>query len=83
MVAESFARIFFRNAINIGLPVLECPNIVDVVEEGDLLKVDLEKGTVLVVNKNRTVKGVRLPKFILEILNDGGLIEHVRRKLSK
>ena len=83
VVAESFARIFFRNAINIGLPVLECPNIVDVVEEGDLLKVDLEKGTVLVVNKNRTVKGVRLPKFILEILNDGGLIEHVRRKMSK
>ncbi|MCD6529598.1 3-isopropylmalate dehydratase small subunit [Candidatus Bathyarchaeota archaeon] len=83
VVAESFARIFFRNAINIGLPVLECPGISDVVEEGDFLKVDLENGVVSVVNKNRTIRGVRLPKFILEILEDGGLIEHVRRSLSR
>jgi len=83
VVAESFARIFFRNAINIGLPLLECPGISDVVEEGDFLKVDLENGVVSVVNKNRTIRGVRLPKFILEILKDGGLIEHVRRSLSR
>ena len=83
VVAESFARIFFRNAINIGLPLLECPGISDVVEEGDFLKVDLENGVVSVVNKNRTIRGVRLPKFILEILEDGGLIEHVRRSLSR
>ena len=83
VVAESFARIFFRNAINIGLPLLECPGISDVVEEGDFLKVDLENGVVSVVNKNRAIRGVRLPKFILEILEDGGLIEHVRRSLSR
>ncbi|ADI74172.1 3-isopropylmalate dehydratase, small subunit [Methanohalobium evestigatum Z-7303] len=77
VVAKSFARIFFRNAINVGLPVMEA----DVeCSEGDIVKIDLKNGSVEVNNK--TFKGNKLPDFLLEILTDGGLVAH-RRKLQK
>jgi len=82
VLAESFARIFYRNAINIGLPVLECPGISGRVEEGDELMVDLRAGEVRNQTKNLTLRATRLPEFILETLNDGGLIEHLRKKLG-
>jgi 3-isopropylmalate/(R)-2-methylmalate dehydratase small subunit len=82
VLAESFARIFYRNSINIGLPVLECHGISGKVEEGDELAVDLEKGVVKNRSKNSTLHATQLPAFILKILNDGGLIEHLRRKLK-
>ncbi len=82
VLAESFARIFFRNAINIGLPVLECPGISGKVAEDDTLTVDLEKGKVRNQSKNVSLDATPLPKFILEILNDDGLIEHLRKKLG-
>jgi len=83
VLAESFARIFFRNSINIGLPVLECRGISGKVEEGDELAVDLEKGVVENRSKNSTLQATRLPSFIMEILRDGGLIEHLRRRKLK
>jgi methanogen homoaconitase small subunit len=77
VVAKSFARIFFRNAINVGLPVMEA----DVeCSEGDIVKINLKNGSVEVNNK--TFKGNKLPDFLLEILTDGGLVAH-RRKLQK
>ena len=75
VVAESFARIFFRNAINVGLPIIEAKIEC---EEGDSIEIDLEKGQVK--NKNCTYTGTKLPDFLREILSDGGLVEHRKKK---
>lgn len=83
VVAESFARIFYRNAINIGLPVAECASAPEKIGEGDLLNVDLERGIIENVSKSLTIQASKLPPFILEILADGGLIENLRRRLAK
>src|SRR3972149_11829904 len=83
VVAESFARIFFRNAINIGLPVIECKGISAAVENGDELSVDFEAGEIRNLSKSQTFHVTKLPTFILEILSDGGLVENLRRRLSK
>jgi 3-isopropylmalate/(R)-2-methylmalate dehydratase small subunit len=83
VVAESFARIFFRNAINIGLPVVECKGIWEAVENGDELAVDFDKGEVRNTSKGKTLQATKLPAFILEILTDGGLIENLQRRLKK
>jgi 3-isopropylmalate/(R)-2-methylmalate dehydratase small subunit len=83
VLAESFARIFFRNAINIGLPVIECKGISAAVENGDELSVDFEAGEVRNLSKGQTLRGTTLPPFILEILSDGGLIENLRRRLNR
>lgn len=77
VLAKSFARIFYRNAINIGLPPVQCDT--DKIEEGDELEVDLEKGEVI----NRT-KGIKLtfsplPLIMRKILNDGGLLSHIQK----
>ncbi len=83
VVAESFARIFFRNAINIGLPVVECEGIWEAVENGDELAVDFDKGEVRNASKGKTLRATKLPAFILEILSDGGLIENLQRRMKK
>jgi 3-isopropylmalate/(R)-2-methylmalate dehydratase small subunit len=83
VLAESFARIFFRNAINIGLPVLEAKGVSAAVDNGDVLEVDFEAGKVQNVSKNRSLQATRLPPFIVEILADGGLIENLRKKMKK
>lgn len=77
MVAKSFARIFYRNAINVGLPVLEA----DVVaRQGEVVEVDLSAGKVTV--GGATYLGTRLPEFLLAILQDGGLVPHRRREME-
>ena len=83
VIAESFARIFFRNAINIGLPVIECKGISDVVETGDKLTVDVETGKIENVSKGKSLQVNKLPPFIQEILSDGGLIQNLQRRLNK
>ncbi len=83
VVAESFARIFFRNSINIGLPVVECAGISATVETGDELSVDFDKSEVRNITKGKTLKVTKLPTFILEILSDGGLIENLQKRLKK
>ena len=83
VIAKSFARIFYRNAVNIGLPVLECEELWSKVEENDTLEVDLETGTVRVLNKNIVVKAQPLPKFIIEILSEGGLLNMLRKQMKK
>jgi len=83
VVAESFARIFFRNAINIGLPVVECKGISKAVENGNELAVDLDKGEVRNTTNSKTLQATKLPAFILEILSDGGLIENLQKRLKK
>jgi len=83
VVAESFARIFFRNAINIGLPVIECKGISAEVKTGDELAVDFEAGKIENVTRGKSFQVNKLPPFILEILLDGGLIENLRRRMNK
>ena len=81
VLAESFARIFFRNAINIGLPAIECKGISAAVDNGDELTVDFEAGTIQDVTNGKSFQVAKLPPFILEILADGGLIEYLRREM--
>ncbi len=83
VLAESFARIFFRNSINIGLPVIECKGISASVNDGDTVEVDLERGIIQDLATGRTLQGTKLPPFIMEILADGGLIENLRKRLNK
>ena len=80
VLAESFARIFYRNSINIGLPVIECKGISTAVNDGDEVSLDLEAGKIQNVSKNQTLQGTKLPSFIMEILSDGGLIEKLRKR---
>ena len=82
VLAESFARIFFRNAINIGLPAIECKGISVAVDNGDEITVDFEAGTIQDVTKGKSFQVAKLPPFILEILTDGGLIEYLRREMK-
>ena len=83
VLAESFARIFFRNAINIGLPVIECKDISTAIQTGDQLVVDFEAGKIENVSRGRKFQVEKLPPFILEILVEGGLIENLRRRMNK
>jgi 3-isopropylmalate/(R)-2-methylmalate dehydratase small subunit len=83
VVAESFARIFFRNSINIGLPVIECKGISAAVDDGDEVSVDLEAGKIQNLTKKKNLQGTKLPPFIMTILLDGGLIENLRKRLNK
>ena len=83
VLAESFARIFFRNAINIGLPVIECKGISAATNNGDKLEVDFETGKVENISKKQSFHVTKLPSFIVEILVDGGLIENLRKRLNK
>jgi len=83
VLAESFARIFFRNAINIGLPAIECKGISQAVETGDQLAVDFEAGKVENISKGIRFEVDKLPAFILEILSDGGLIENLQKRINK
>jgi methanogen homoaconitase small subunit len=76
VVARSFGRIFFRNAINIGLPIIEA-NAINFVHKGEEIEVDLSSG--LVKTHNKVIQGSTLPKFLLEILEEGGLVEYRKR----
>jgi 3-isopropylmalate/(R)-2-methylmalate dehydratase small subunit len=83
VLAESFARIFYRNSINIGLPVIECKGITTTISEGDEVSVDLEEGRIQNLTTKRTLKGTKMPPFIMKILSDGGLIENLRKRMYK
>ena len=83
VLAESFARIFYRNSINIGLPVIEVKGISTEVNDGDKLAVDLESGKIQDLTSKKTIQGTKLPPFILEILSDGGLIENLRKRMNQ
>ena len=82
VLAESFARIFYRNSITIGLPVLACPGVSGKVEEGDEVVVNLQTGKVEDRTNGSVFQAKQLPEFIMEILDDGGLIEHLKRRIE-
>ncbi len=78
VIAKSFARIFFRNAINVGLPLVECRDA-DKIDAGDVLEVDLDKGIVYNKTKNQKLEVKPLPNVMIKILQDGGLAEHFKK----
>jgi len=82
VIAKSFARIFYRNAINIGLPILESPEAVDATDAGDVLEVELSTGEIRNVTKGKTFKAKPYPEFMLELIAAGGLIEYTKRRLA-
>jgi len=82
VIAKSFARIFFRNAINIGLPLLECEDAVDNINPGDMVEVDLAAGRVTNLSGNKTFSSKPYPDFMMRIVKAGGLVELTRKRLS-
>ena len=83
VLAKSFARIFFRNAINIALPVMECPEAVEATQEGDQLEIDLLRGEIKNLTRMATFAAVPYPDFIRDLAAAGGLVEYARRRLAQ
>ena len=83
VIARSFARIFYRNSINIGLPILECPDDLTGFADGkDVLQVNLEQGLITHAESNRTYKAAPFPPFMQDLINRGGLVEYVMSRLQ-
>jgi 3-isopropylmalate/(R)-2-methylmalate dehydratase small subunit len=82
VIARSFARIFYRNALDIGLPILECEEAVDKTRAGDTLEVDLSTGEIKNNTRGLTFKAKPYPEFMLKLIKAGGLIEYTKRKIA-
>jgi 3-isopropylmalate/(R)-2-methylmalate dehydratase small subunit len=82
VIAKSFARIFFRNAINIGLPLLECEDASDNIQAGDIVEVNLSTGTIKNLNNGKTFTAKPYPDFMAGLIAAGGLIEYTRKRLG-
>ncbi|MDD5081876.1 MAG: 3-isopropylmalate dehydratase small subunit [Dehalococcoidales bacterium] len=83
VIAKSFARIFFRNAINIGLPLLECSDAVDQTKAGDILEIDLVGGKIKNLSNGLTFTAKPYPEFMSQLISAGGLIEYTKERLVK
>lgn len=83
VIAKSFARIFFRNAINIGLPILEAPEAVDGISQGDEIEVEPATGTIRNLTKDKTFQAVPYPDFLQTIIDRGGLLPYVEARLAE
>jgi 3-isopropylmalate/(R)-2-methylmalate dehydratase small subunit len=82
IIAKSFARIFFRNAINIGLPLLECDQAVDETDAGDTLEVDLSNGKIKNLTRGSEFEAKAYPDFMAELIAAGGLVEYTKKRLE-
>ena len=80
VIAETFARIFYRNAINIGLPIIECPEAAKNIEEGNEIEVDFDSGKIYNKTKNEEYQGQAFPEFMQKIISNGGLINYINNK---
>ena len=80
VIASTFARIFYRNAINIGLPILECDEAVKAIEAEDELEIDFTTGVIKNVTKNQEYKGEPFPEFMQKIINANGLVNYIKEK---
>ena len=83
VIAKSFARIFYRNAINIGLPILECPEAVDAIAAGDEIEIDPAAGAIRNLSKGTSYKAAEFPPFMRSLIDAGGLIPYVERRLAE
>ena len=80
VIAKSFARIFYRNAINIGFPILECPEAVDGISAGDQVSVDFQSGVIVNETTGRTFQAVPYPEFVNGIIEHGGLLRSLKAR---
>ena len=82
VIADSFARIFYRNAIDIGMPIMECPAAAAAIGNGDEVVVDMDSGVITDVTTGETFEAAPLPPFIQEIVSCGGIANYVRKKIE-
>lgn len=80
VIAKSFARIFFRNSLNIGLPILECPSAVDGIKAGDVVSVDISTGRIVNKTTGKEYQAEPFPPFMQELISSGGLAEYIRER---
>ncbi len=78
VIAKTFARIFYRNAINIGLPIIECPEAADGISSGDEVSIDFDSGIITNKTKNETYQGTAFPEFLINIINSNGLLNSLK-----
>ena len=83
VIAENFARIFYRNAFNIGLPVMECPEAARDARMGDEIEVDIDKGEIRNLTRSKSYTAVPLPEFMQQLIAAGGLVEYTKAKLKR
>ncbi len=83
VIAKSFARIFYRNSINMGLPIFECPEAVDAISDGDVVLVDADTGAITDETTGSVFQAQPFPPFIQEIINDGGLVARTKRVMAE
>lgn len=80
VIADTFARIFYRNAINIGLPIIECPEAANAISAGDEVEVDFDSGLITDVTTGKTFQGQAFPEFMQKIIDLGGLVNYINEK---
>lgn len=83
VIAQTFARIFYRNAINIGLPILECESAARAIKSGDKVSVNFVTGVIKNLTKNEEYKAEPFPEFMQEIINCGGLVQRIKKQQNK
>ncbi|MEK9137154.1 MAG: 3-isopropylmalate dehydratase small subunit, partial [Bacteroidota bacterium] len=83
VIAKSFARIFYRNSINIGLPILESSEAVDNAENGDEIQVDLSNGTIMNMTKKKSYNTPPFPDIIQQIISAGGMVEFAKKRIAE
>lgn len=79
VIADTFARIFYRNAINIGLPIIECPEAAEAIEAGDKVSIDFDTGIITDETKGTSYSGQAFPPFMQEIISSGGLVNYINK----
>ncbi len=82
VIAPTFARIFYRNAFNMGLPIFELKEV-DEINEGDIVKIDMHKGEIINETTNKSYKFTPIPEFMQELVDAGGLIEYAKKEIAK
>ena len=83
VVAASFGRIFYHNALNVGLPILECPDLVGHVSKGNTLSIDPANGEIRNETSGRTFRSIPFPPFLADLISAGGLVEYARKRLAE
>lgn len=83
VIAKSFARIFYRNSINIGLPIVECPEAVDAINEGNIVYADMDAGVIVNETTGEKYTAAPFPEFIQKIISEGGLVEAIKHGTIK